>query len=273
MIIHQSDLQSMNRCGEQHRRQRGGEQGQQLSATAYGSVIHHALHTLERERDLDLALRTFDHFWHPMNIDAVCKPVDVWIGRQSYGAMRQKGLELLKRYWDLKQYDDTEEVLALEIPFVVPIPGTPHMLGGTIDRLTVRRARGRLYLCIDDWKSGKKKSFLKHNVQHIAYAEATTHEEFWVGNPQFLTEGFGPERGRELFERFRDLPRRGYWIDCSDTTPKWNDCGVKSEQDYRRYYHAADHYARMVEAEIFPLNIAGEVCEYCPFRDDCPEGI
>lgn len=272
MIIHQSDLQSMARCGEQHRRQINGQQGKQLSATAYGSVLHHALHTLERTRDLELAVNTFEHYWHPLNIDAICEPVEEWIARQSYGGLRAQGVELIRRYWDLKQYDDTDELLALEIPFVVPIPGTPHHLAGTIDRLAVRKFRARPNLCVDDWKAGKKKTYLQHNVQHIAYAWATTVPQFWTGDPQFHTEGFGSE-GLALMERFAATPRRGWWIDCSGTTPKWNDCGEKTERDYRRFFHAADTYIRAREAGIFQLNIAGEVCQFCPFRDDCPQEI
>jgi hypothetical protein len=270
VIVHQSDLASYNRCGEQHRRQLNGSQGKQLSATSYGSVMHHALHTLERTRDLDLALNTFVHYWHPLNIDAICPPVEEWIGRQSYGGLQKQGTELLKRYWDLKQYDDVEEVLALEIPFVVPVGD--DLFAGTIDRLAVRKVRGRLTLCIDDWKSGRKKTYLKHNLQHVAYSWATTRPEFWLGNPEQYTEGFG-EQGQALFDRFAGVPRQGFWIDVSGTTPKWNDCGVKERRDYARFLYAFDHYTRARRAEIFPLALEGEVCEYCPFRDTCPEGL
>jgi hypothetical protein len=279
MLIHQSDLQSMNRCGEQHRRQLAGERGKQLSATAYGSVMHHALHTLERTRDLQLALNTFEHYWHPTNIDAICEPVEEWIARDSYGALRTKGLELLKRYWDLKAYDDSDDVLALEISFVVPIPGTwdeelgrPHELAGTIDRLARRKYRGRQMLCIDDWKTGKKKSYLRHNVQHIAYAWATITREFWEGNPDHYTEGFGA-RGPEMFAWAEGMPRQGWWIDVSGTTPKWNDCGVKTPVDYLRFFRAVQMYTRARQHGIFQLAIEGEVCQYCSFRDDCPQTV
>lgn len=158
MLIHQSDLKSMNRCGEQHRRQLAGDRGHQLSATAFGSVMHHALHTLERHRDLALAINTFEHYWHPLNIDEICEPVEVWIPRQSYSTLLAKGKETLKRYWDLKRFDD-EEVLALEFPFVVPILGTTdpltgknHELAGTVDRLSLRYYKRQLHVCLDDWK-------------------------------------------------------------------------------------------------------------------------
>ena len=278
MIIHQSDLKSYNRCAEQHRRQLNGERGKQLSATAFGSVMHHALHTLERHRDLQLALNTFEHFWHPHNIDEVCPPVEEWIGRQSYSSLRGKGLETIKRYWDLKRFDD-EEVLALEFPFVVPIHGTwdddlgrPHELAGTVDRLSVRRYNGRETVCVDDWKTGKKPTWLKHNLQFTAYGYATTQAEFWTGNPDHHTDGFGTGRGQGLFDRFATAPRKGWWINVMGG-PDWIDAGLRGPRDYLRFAHCADQYAKARKHQIFALNVEGEVCQYCPFRDDCPEGI
>ena len=278
MKIHQSDLKSYTRCGELHRRQLNGERGQQLSRTAYGSVIHHALHTLERTRDLQLALNTFEHYWHPLNIETICQPVDIWIARDSYGSMLRQGLETIRRYWDLKQYDD-EEVLALEIPFAVPLVGTsdeetgePHVLLGTIDRLALRQYKRQWHLCIDDWKSGKKATYLQHNIQFTAYSYATTHPLFWTGWDVYMTEGFGEDRGIELYQRLHNMPRHGWWIEVAGS-PKWNDAGLRTSRDYQRLFHAVDHYVRARQHNIFPLNIDGSVCQFCPFRDDCPEGI
>jgi hypothetical protein len=277
VIIHQSDIKSFNRCAEAHRRQLNGERGKQLSATAFGSVMHHALHTLERHRDLDLALSTFEHYWHPHNIDQICEPVEEWIARQSHGGLRKKGLETIRRYWDLKRFDD-EEVLALEVPFVVPIIGTwdadegrTHFLAGTIDRLSVRHYNRKETVCVDDWKTGKKPSYLKHNLQFSAYAYATTLPDFWVGSAEHMTEGFGLARGAELDARFKKAPRKGWWINVMGG-PDWIDAGVRTEWDYKRFAHAAQQYANARKAQIFPLNVDGEVCQYCPFRDNCPEG-
>lgn len=280
MLIHQSDLSSFNRCGEQHRRQLNGTRGPQLSATAYGSVLHHALHTLERTGDVKLAVDTFDHYWHPLHIDAVCEPVQEWIARDSYGALRTKGMELIKRYFDLVRYRDEEELLALEMPFVVPIldtwdeeEGRAHYLGGTIDRLALRFKQRRLEVCIDDWKSGRKKAHLPLAIQFTAYSYASTQPDFWTGSEDFYTEGFGPERGLELFERLAGAPRHGWWIDVSGTTPKWTDAGVRTDRDYARFKRAVDNYVAARKADIFPLAYEGEVCAYCPFKNDCPEGI
>lgn len=276
--IHQSSLKSYARCGEQHRRQLNGEQGGQLSATAFGSVIHHALHTLERSRDLNAAINTFEYYWNPANIDEVCAPVDIWIARQSYSSLLLKGRETLKRYWDLKMYDD-EEVLALELPFAVQIRGTkdeqtgePHVLLGTIDRLSIRSYNRQVHLNVDDWKSGKKALYLKNNVQFSAYCYATLWPEFWVGNPEFLTEGFGEERGHQLMLRLLDAPRHGWWINVMGG-PDWSDAGLRVERDYQRFVHSVSTYVRAVQNDIFPLNIDGMNCQFCPFRDTCPEGL
>jgi hypothetical protein len=280
VIIHQSDLKSYHRCGEQHRRQRNGEDGLQLSATAYGSVMHHALHVLERERDLDLALNTFTHFWHPLNIHEVCRPVDEWIKRHSYDGLRKQGIECIRRYWDLKQYEDAEELLALEIPLAVNLEGTwdpdtgrEHQLLGTIDRLAVRRYYSKPFLCVDDWKSGAQPNYLPFNIQFTAYAYATTKREFWVGNPEYSTEGFGEQRGDALWKRFAKAPRRGYWINIAGTTPKWVNAGERVHRDYLRFLHAVETYAAAVKGGIFPLNIDGSTCAFCPFQSTCPEGL
>ena len=279
MIIHQSDLKSWARCGEQHRRQLNGDRGKQLSATAFGSVMHNALHTLERHRDLDLAIKTFEYYWHPLNIEMVCEPVEEWILKQSYSSLLGKGRETLKRYWDLKRYDD-EEVLALEFPFVVPILGTfdpdtgkPHELAGTVDRLSLRHYKRQLHVCIDDWKTGKKPRYLRHNIQFSAYAYASTQQEFWTGyDDDLLPDGFGEQRGYDLFRRLEQAPRHGWWINVMGG-PDWIDAGLREERDYRRFAHSVDQYVRARKNNIFPLNIDGETCAFCPFRDDCPEGL
>ena len=141
--------------------------------------------------------------------------MDIWIGRDSQSGLAQKGVEMITRYWDLKRYEDDEELLALEVPFVVPVHGTydpqtgePHYLAGTIDRLALRHYYSRPHVCVDDWKSGKKQSYLKHNLQGTGYCYATTCEEFWTGSERFLTEGFGIERGKRLFNRLAQVPRK-----------------------------------------------------------------
>jgi hypothetical protein len=127
-------------------------------------------------------------------------------------------------------------------------------------------------VCVDDWKTGKKATYLQHNIQFTAYTYATLQPEFWLGYPIFGTEGFGEERGWELFDRLQDVPRHGFWINVMGG-PDWNDAGLREERDYKRFRHSVDHYVRARQNNIFPLNVDGSVCQFCPFRDDCPEGI
>lgn len=157
--IHQSDLQSWNRCPQEFFLTRRGSRTDQTSASAYGTVIHHALHVLERTRDLDKALQTFLYFWHPLNIDQLTDPIplDGWLPRQSYSSLRTRGIRTLRAYADMIGVDD-HELLALELPFAVPLRdangrSTEFWLCGTIDRLAVRWYRGVMTLCIDDWKA------------------------------------------------------------------------------------------------------------------------
>lgn len=278
MKVSVSGLAAMNRCGEQHRRQLEGDRGPQLSRTAFGSVMHHALHIGERTGDWELAVNTFQHYWHPLNIEEICEPVQIWVAKDSYGALNKKGVETLRRYADLKRFDD-EELLALEYEFRVPVPGTldeetgePHELHGFVDRLALRYYNRRLVLCLDDFKTGKKKTYLKHNIQGTGYALASMTSEFWLGNPEHGIAGFGPERGEALRARLMEAPRRFWWINVMGG-PDWMDGGFREARDYRRLVHAINTYVRARQQGIFQLNIEGEVCEFCPFRDDCPEGI
>lgn len=152
---HQSDLASWARCAAQVGYRRAGLPSKTNSAAAFGSVMHHALETLERElhegTPFEIALRkgleisTF--YWHPLNIEAICEPVppDGWLPQQGYSELGSRGIDTIKKYADLIRYDQGE-LLATEYPFIVPLPGTwdeelgePHWLAGAIDRLAVRQ--------------------------------------------------------------------------------------------------------------------------------------
>lgn len=293
MLLHQSDLAAYARCPAQYGYKRAGWPDKVNSASAYGSVVHHALHALERDlalarQDMDphspeytralreateRAVRTFVHYWNPLNIEAITEPVppDGWLPRQGYNEMRQRGVDTIMKYADLIRYDD-HELLGLEYGFVVPVPGTwdedlgePHLLGGSIDRLATRHYSRRLVVAVDDYKTGREQTYLRHNLQFTAYLMATTLPEFWTGYRG--EDGFGQERGMELYERFRGAGRRGTWINLR--TFKFQDAGWRGPKDYARFALAVDQLAAAVKADIFPLTISGEACKYCPFRDNC----
>jgi hypothetical protein len=166
-VLHQSDIASWIRCPQAFMYQKAGQPRRQLSATAYGSVVHHAMETFERLRHTDgisyvdavqAAIQTFEHYWHPMNIDAICDPVDLWLPKQTYSELRARGVDSIRAYCQLVKLDD-HELLATEYGFQVPIQGTwdedlnePHVLAGTIDRLAVRHYKAYPVVCIDDYK-------------------------------------------------------------------------------------------------------------------------
>lgn len=279
-LIHQSDLASWMRCPTAFMYDKAGRPRRQTSALSYGSVMHYAMETFERLRHSDgvtlneateAAVQTFQHYWHPLNIDAVCDPVDLWLPRQGYSDLRARGTQAIKDFAELIRYDD-HELLATEIGFQVPIAGTwdpdtgtEHILGGSIDRLAVRYYSGHPALCIDDWKTGKDYAYLRQNLQFTGYCYATTRIEFWTGwNGE---EGFGPERGQLLYDRFTGLSRRGTWINMKKI--KFQDAGWRGPDDYTRFALAVDQVVASQKAEIFPLSLSGETCQFCEYKDIC----
>lgn len=276
MQIRQSDLASYTRCPQQKHlrdKEKAGELGvpQQLSMTAYGSVLHHALNAMENLHHqgqgdaLERALATFEYYWKPENTAAICEPVTIWAARDSYSGMLRKGLATLRVY-HTQLLDDAGKLLGLEIGFTLPIEleGRAHTLHGTMDRLSLRRS-STSYLNIEDFKSGKAQRYLRWNAQFTLYAYATTFSQFW-------TDAWGPEEGGALYERFRLLPRRGTWVDVSAGAHR-KDAGYRGEVDFARLKIALAEYVRAVEANLYPLSLSGEFCEWCPFREGACGGI
>lgn len=282
MIFHQSDLSAWTRCPAEFGYRLAGLPDKSNSAAAYGSVMHYALATYERERVMNIragmglkdavleayrkAIETFVFYWHPAHIEAICPPVppDGWLPRQNFSELRQRGLDAIKSYVDLMRYDE-HEVLASEYEFLVDIEGTsdlltgkPHQLAGSIDRLAARFYSRNLTLCVDDFKTGKEYRFLRHNLQFTAYCYATTRPEFW--------DGF-EERAEKLRKRFESAARRGTWINMR--TFKLQDAGFRAAKDYERLKLAVSQIAMSIQNDIFPLSISGEACTYCSYRDIC----
>lgn len=279
MIFHQSDLSAWNRCPAAFGYRRQGWPEQQSSAAAYGSVMHHALLVFERARAegqphqsaVKAAVSTFVWFWNPMNIAAVTDPVEIWFPRQGYSDMREKGIRSITQFCELVKFDDAE-LLGTEMSFMVPIDGTwdfdleaPHILAGSIDRLVTRRYRGHLIVGVDDFKTGMEYRYLRQNLQFSAYCYATTRPEMWVGwNGE---DGFGTERGTELYERFQGKSRRGTWINLRSI--KFQDAGWRGPIDYQRFALAVQQIYLSMREDIYPLTLAGDVCTFCPFREGC----
>jgi hypothetical protein len=280
-VFHQSELTQYSRCPKAGDYERRSAQRKQLSATAYGSVIHYALlEVFERQRHTDgitleqatgAALDTFRHYWHPMNIQAICEPVDTWLPKQSFNSLLKRGEDQIAAYAAYVATRD-ETVLATEIGFQVPIDGTedpdtgePHILAGTIDRLALIKHKGTWAIEVGDIKTGKDYPYLRQNMQFSAYTYATTKPEFWLGwNGE---DGFGAEYGQELYDKFATAPRRATWINM--TKMAFQDAGWRGPIDYHRFALAISELAKAYRYDVFPLNISGQTCTFCEFKDIC----
>lgn len=272
MQVRQSDLSSYARCPQQKKLDDLAKAGaiparpSQLSATAFGSVMHHALFAMEtlhqqgRDDALAKAQATFEYYWDPENISAICEPVDIWILRQTWQGLLRRGRDTLELYW-ARLAKDRGKLLALELEFDIPftLDGEQHTLHGTIDRLCLRKTSGGSYLSVEDFKSGMDYKNLRWNQQFTVYAWATLQPQLW--------DAWG-EQGAELHQRFSQLARRGTWISVHNGV-KRSDAGWRGEQDYARLWVAIREYIRAVKADIYPLNISGVTCEFCRWREVC----
>ena len=276
MRIRQSDLASYARCPQQKRLQDLQKRGElskapeQLSATAYGSVIHHAVRVLEelhsqgRTDALEVAQRTFEHYWEPDHIEAICPRVTIWILRDTWSGLLRKGVRILEVYYaHLRK--DPGKVLAVELPFTLPymLDGEEHELHGTIDKLTLRRSAAGSFINVEDWKSGRDYIGLRWNQQFTIYTWATRQRAFWAP--------WG-EQADELYQRFRLLPRRGTWISLRDGVRR-SDAGSRGDLDYQRMDVALREYVKANRADVFPLTLTGSVCRFCPFQEGICGGV
>lgn len=278
MIIHQSDITSYARCAQAMFLDRSGNPGITTSALAYGNVMHYAVERFEREyrtgtawrQAVVIAVDTFKHYWHPMHIESICSPVELWLPRQSYGGMLRSGVEAIHWYAEWSQQSGGE-LLATEFAFKVPIEGTwdedadePHTLVGTIDRLAMVRHKGHPVVQIGDLKTGKDYPYLRQNLQFTAYAYASTRKEFWTGWRG--EDGFGDE-GQQLHINTQGIARQGLWISLKHHKPM--DAGWRGPEDYARFAVAVEQVAASIKADIYPLSISGENCSYCSHRQIC----
>lgn len=268
--------------------------GMQLSATAFGSVVHGAVMQMERalfegkEDALAIGQRFFDFYWHPENITAICPPIDEWLPRDSYGGLRERGRLLLRTYYELLAKEKDVYLLALEHEFAIPIRvrGRIHTLVGAIDRLTIRRHNRKPYISVEDLKTGRRPFYLRYNTQGGFYAYATTRREFWEGGwpesgvgekvafpadamvamqERFASYGYRVHDGMD--PELELAARRFKWIDLKDI--KFVDGGWRVPQDYARLMLGVDAYVRASEAEIYSINTEGDKCRYCPFKSIC----
>ncbi len=205
---------------------------------------------------LQAAKAAFEHYWHPTNIGAITEPVREWGRGHSWAGLLEKGLRMLETYADLRKGDDGT-TLALEYHFEVPLVGTDHTVSGIIDRLALRHYYRKPYISTDDYKTGRTKTYLRHDAQGHLYCYATTQREFWTP--------FG-DQADELWEQFQPLARRFRWVSTSDVK---NVDTWRSERDYDRLRLMVNAVANAVENRIFIPTLNGQSCERCDFAGIC----
>ena len=267
--------------------------GTQLSATAFGSVMHAAIMHMElaiheeRDNPLGVALKFFEHYWSPANITAICPPIDEWLPRETWEGLLNRGRYVLRTYYHDMAVRKDSYLMALEHSFAVPLEvrGRTHTIIGAVDRLEIRRHYRKPYIGVDDLKTGRRPFYLRYNTQGSMYAYASSKREFWEGWPEsgatdpgtpfprdvmaelqsrFASYGFAVHDGQK---DLKTASRRFRWVDLKDM--KMVDGGWRGPRDYARLVLAIDAYVRASEAEIYSVNAEGEKCRYCPFRGIC----
>lgn len=259
----------------------GGKRGENLSATVLGTVVHYAVMVMEKmvhegqPNALEVGLATFQHYWHPDNLPLL-EPdgIDVWLPRNTYGGLRERGTRALRDYYDSLIRDDGT-LLALEHTFSVPIEidGETHELSGTVDRLAVRLHKRIPILSVEDFKTGKRPTHLRFQTQWTVYSYASLQPAFWMDFVVQQDEGFEKlmdwiaSRGYELYATPVGLPvmaRRGRWLSLTDGFDS-HDAGWRTENDYARLRVHLREYIKAQRAGVHPLTVSGHTCLYCPF--------
>lgn len=104
--------------------------------------------------------------------------------------------------------------------------------------------------------------YLEEDLQFTAYSYATLQPEFWVA--MFPGQ---PAKGLELYEKYKDLPRYGEWVQLTDS--KRMDAGIREERHYNRLIMAVNAMADSIAMRIFVPTISGETCRFCDYRKQC----
>lgn len=232
------------------------------SKATFGKCIHAALEHYNRTTDVDMAVKLFLELW-----DNPQEQIDVWNKNNTYGGLRQKGIEILREYHDKLKWE-SRQVLFQEHEFLVPLGR--HELYGFVDVGAVRaNHRGKQMLCVEDYKTAAKAPLLSEllmNLQFTIYIYASMQPEFWFGN------GDCPAvpNAEWWYEMLKDTPRRGIWVHlwggCKDL-----DAGGREEVDFQRLYRVCNEIERAIEHEVFVPTISGSSCGVCDYANGpCP---
>lgn len=258
MRVRQSDLSSYMRCPKQYWFDREGiYPREQSSALSFGTAIHEAVLEMEVARDLQVGLNHFNKIWN--DLEGHDLAYDYLLPRNSHEGYRNMATQILEDWWQIIQWDQ-DVVIGREHYFEVPFGKRGHTLTGTVDKVTLRMVGSSQVVLISDYKTGAKaptRDYLRQNVQFTVYSYASTQPEFWRTIPG----------GLEIMENVKDHPRVGEWVHLRG--PRRIDAGPRIQRDYNRLEMAVDALEDATTLGVFMPNLAGDVCEYCPFRVPC----
>lgn len=268
--VRQSDLKTWAKCPLMYRYQTIDQLPRlQSGSLTFGSILHECIMWMEINRDVETAVARFEHYWtDPTRLDPEYR-IDYYVRGTNWRKYAEDGPRIIRNWWQVTQWD-TALVLAREFTFSVPVGSQGHYLDGTVDKLEIAYSgkHDSWVVKIVDLKSNKKAptyDYLEEDLQFSAYCYATTLLTFWEQLGQHL--GWPPERAAEVYAKYRDLPRRGEWVQL--TGPKRMDAGERTERHYGRLAMAVDALADSVAMRIFVPNISGESCCYCDYRKTC----
>ena len=244
--ISASQLRCYLACPEQyhHRYVLRTEPSHRSSALAFGSAFHSALATFYLEQqDTGDKISTedlhsvFDEVWEDQ-----LKPGDVLFGdKEDADSLRDKAHAMLDAF-----HQDglvPHEVLGVEVPFAVPLPGREEELVGAFD-LVCRL--GDRTLVVEHKTAARKKSEddLRYDLQATVYAQAARQ----LGFPD-----------AEVF----------YQVITKTKTPVVQLAPVvRSEAHLAELELVIDNVARGIQAGVFFPNRSW-MCGGCPFQHVC----
>lgn len=236
---------------------------------SFGTCIHDALEQYNWHGDVEKAKARFEYTWSNPGYLGVTP--DVW-AKQQFGTLMDRGLKIIQEYHD-KQAWEPREVIATEHKFCVPFGD--HIISGAVDLLEFKLSgRGVPTLKIVDYKTNAKQptlNELRFDIQFTVYYYASLQPEFWLGwEPEinkYRPMGGTPEKGAELWERFKDAPRRPSWYHLWGN--KEIDAGDRDDGDFMRLYRCLEAVNKAVEHGIYIPSIKAESCLWCDFKEEC----
>lgn len=248
----------------------------------------------EQRLDLLRGLMDTDGHWNSTRKRCVINTTDERLARQVYELAVSLG-------WKAATFATTAKGFSLEVPawqtwftpvdaivFAARIPQdyrtdapakSRRRMITSVDRVPTVETQciavdspDNTYLCgeqmVETHNTNKKTptyGYLEEDLQFSAYAYATTFLVFW--EQLCAAQGWPPEQAQVLFDRYKNVPRRGEWVAL--TEPKRMDAGERTQRHYNRIIMAVDALGLSVAMRIFVPTISGESCLYCDFREPC----